>query len=123
MEKKNNSTPARPDGLEKTSPRDAVTLDHSCFANQIGTTITIPFENIDPVRLTLVEVSDLNQSGRQERFSVLFRGPLEFPLQQANYVVEHEEIGIFDLFIVPVARDEQGYSYEAVFNRLLSETS
>jgi hypothetical protein len=31
---------------------------------------------------------------------------------------EHEQMGKFELFIVPVEQDEQGFYYEAVFNRI-----
>jgi hypothetical protein len=34
------------------------------------------------------------------------------------YGVEHDRLGTFDLFLVPVGADETGVSYEAVFNRL-----
>jgi hypothetical protein len=37
-------------------------------------------------------------------------------LPQATYRFEHETIGAFDLFIVPVGRTAQGVSYEAVFS-------
>jgi hypothetical protein len=32
-----------------------------------------------------------------------------------------DEIGAFELFIVPIRRDDQGFSYEAVFNRMRQE--
>jgi hypothetical protein len=30
--------------------------------------------------------------------------------------MEHEEIGAFDIFLVPIGPDEQGLLYEAIFN-------
>ncbi|MEA2203822.1 MAG: hypothetical protein QOE77_598 [Blastocatellia bacterium] len=118
MSKQNKS-----DGVPEVVKRDVATLDRPFFAAHIGSTLKVPFENIADVELRLTEVSELKESKRQERFAVLFRGPLEVPLAQGNYVVELEGTGVFDLFLVPVAMDEQGYSYEAVFNRLLSETN
>jgi hypothetical protein len=118
MSKQNES-----DRAPEVAKCDVATLDHSFFAARIGTTLRVPFENIADVELSLLEVSDLKESRRQERFAVLFRGPLEVPLAQGSYVVALEGTGVFDLFLVPVGRDEQGYSYEAVFNRLLSEKS
>jgi hypothetical protein len=32
-----------------------------------------------------------------------------------------DEIGVFELFIVPIRRDDQGFYYEAVFNRMRQE--
>jgi hypothetical protein len=36
-------------------------------------------------------------------------------LPQRNYRFEHADIGAFEMLIVPVGRDAQGTSYEAVF--------
>jgi hypothetical protein len=33
--------------------------------------------------------------------------------------MEHDSIGDFELFLVPIARDDSGTYYEAVFNRLV----
>jgi hypothetical protein len=48
-------------------------------------------------------------------FSVVFRGPLEPILPQRIYRFEHDALGAFDLFIVPIGPDEAGMQYEAVF--------
>jgi hypothetical protein len=123
MPKQDESKPVRTDVPREIPRCDVATLDHSFFAARIGATLTVPFENADDITLALTEVSDLKKSPRQERFALVFRGPLEVPLGQGSYVVELAEIGAFDLFLVPVGMDEQGFSYEAVFNRLLSENS
>jgi hypothetical protein len=31
----------------------------------------------------------------------------------------HDKLGEFDLFLVPVAKNENGFQYEAVFNRMV----
>ncbi len=54
--------------------------------------------------------------GRGRPFSIVFRGPGDILLPQAIYRVEHDQIGTFDLFIVPIGRDTAGLRYEAVFN-------
>jgi hypothetical protein len=48
-------------------------------------------------------------------FSIVFRGPLEPVLPQRTYVFEHDELGSFELFIVPIGPDGAGMQYEAVF--------
>jgi len=55
------------------------------------------------------------QSG-MERFSLFFTGPVDRYLPQQVYFIEHERMGAFELFLVPVGRDESGFRYEAVFN-------
>ncbi|MCA9949519.1 MAG: hypothetical protein KDE48_07740 [Anaerolineales bacterium] len=54
---------------------------------------------------------------RQESFSVVFQGSTEQPLSQGMYALSHAKMGTIDaLFLVPVAQDEDGRYYEAVFN-------
>jgi hypothetical protein len=47
--------------------------------------------------------------------SLLFRGPVQPPLPQGTHGIRHAEFGDFALFVVPVGRDADGYTYEAVF--------
>jgi hypothetical protein len=54
-------------------------------------------------------------SGNREPFSIVFNGPLEPVLPQRIYRFEHEKLGAFELFIVPIGPDESGMQYEAVF--------
>ena len=56
---------------------------------------------------------------RYENFSLLFAGPANQFLAQGTYAFEHEQLGNFDLFIVPVAREQDSVQYQAVFNRLI----
>lgn len=70
------------------------------------------------LELQLVSVSGLLETERQRNFSVVFRGPLDRPLGQGTYRIEHDSMDEADLFIVPVGRSEKGFEYEAVFNRL-----
>jgi hypothetical protein len=60
-----------------------------------------------------------------EKFSLLFRGPLAQPLSQDTYQCEHKEMGQFAIFIVPVCGKDtrRGRLYEAVFNRTASNSS
>jgi hypothetical protein len=51
-----------------------------------------------------------------ESFALLFHGPAAQPLTQRMYPCTHPGFGAFDLFIVPVGRDQNGFQYEAVFN-------
>jgi hypothetical protein len=48
-------------------------------------------------------------------FRLEWRGPAEPMLVQATYRFRRGE-RLFDMFIVPVGRDESGTLYEAVFN-------
>jgi hypothetical protein len=48
-------------------------------------------------------------------FSLVFRGPAEPVMPQRIYRVEHEELGAFELFLVPIGRDAESVRYEAIF--------
>jgi hypothetical protein len=84
------------------------------FTGHLNSTFQVRHE--PATELELVEVSDGSTRGHVN-FSLLFRGPRQPLLPQQIYPVEHDGLGRFDLFIVPVRRDAQGLYYEAVFNR------
>ncbi len=48
-------------------------------------------------------------------FAHFFAAPANF-FAVRLYKVEHEKLGELPIFLVPVAVDEKGYHYEAVFN-------
>jgi hypothetical protein len=72
----------------------------------------------EPIDLELVEVAAGGQPppARRRPFSLVFRGPRQPWLPQSTYRLEHDAMGAFDLFLVPIAADAQGATYESVFN-------
>jgi hypothetical protein len=88
------------------------------FSKHVNTKFRVAGEQ--PVELELKEVqsysSHAHEQAGMERFSIFFTGPGDRVLEQKVYSLEHEQMGAFDLFLVPVSRDESGYRYEAVFN-------
>jgi hypothetical protein len=71
------------------------------------------------VELTLIEVTAYPTRGHPTRpvpFSIVFRGPTGLRLTQGTAVFEHDALGAFEMFIVPIVPDEHGPRYEAVFN-------
>jgi hypothetical protein len=95
------------------------TLTRETFAENLNTRFRVMPEGADAIEAELIEVKPGRSTPRQDQFSLLFRAPQDVPLQQGVYRLEHEKIGTFDLFLVPVRKDEQWFYYEAVFNRLL----
>jgi len=72
-----------------------------------------------PREAELLEVRELGAAGpnaQRKPFSIILRGPRDRRLPQMIYKVEHEKLGEMPIFLVPVAVDEKGYHYEAVFN-------
>lgn len=95
-------------------------VTHGDYVQNLATVFSVDSASAEPVVLTLEQVSELRTSPGQEHFSIVFRGPADRLLSQGTYTLDHDRLGEQDLFIVPVAGDEQGISYEAVFNRLVS---
>ncbi len=96
------------------------TLIEAQFAPYVGEKFRVQLAPSTVLELELVEVSRIDPkggraAGRREPFSVLFRGPLETPLSQRTYTLAHEQMGVLDLFLVPIAPDDDGRYYEAVF--------
>lgn len=80
------------------------------------------------IELELVEVNVMNSPGQanpaaarpvQESFSLVFHGPDNRFLPQRIYPFEHNQIGRFELFIVPIGKKPGSIEYQAVFNRLV----
>ena len=93
-------------------------LTHEEFTKNANTKFQVKADENTQVDLELVKVSDIKLYPQQEEFSVEFRGPLDMFLGQGGRDFSHEHMGKFELFIVPVRQDQQGFYYEAIFNRL-----
>jgi hypothetical protein len=70
--------------------------------------------------LDLIAVTRYPSSPAAVAFAALFRGALEKPFGQGLYTIRHEHLGQTELFLVPVGREQDGFRYEAVFNRLVT---
>jgi hypothetical protein len=99
----------------------AATLEHEVFSRYLNTNFRVLLGDSNSVAAELSEVSELRQSPTHEGFTIVFRGPREPLLNQAIYQFEHDEMGEFELFIVPIRQNEDSTFYEAVFNRMLSD--
>ena len=93
-------------------------LTHETFSQHAGTTFHAQVDENTNVPLELTTVSELKLYPQQEEFTLEFRGPLDIFLGQGARNFTHEQMGQFELFIVPVKQDAQGFYYEAVFNRI-----
>lgn len=95
------------------------------FSKHVNTKFRIATE--DPIDIELIEVkgylSKENEQSGMERFSLFFKGPENQFLPQQSYKLEHEGMGAFDLFLVPIGQDASGFNYEAVFNYFREEAA
>jgi hypothetical protein len=87
------------------------------FAGRVGETFRVTTPDGRSFDTTLVEAEVCGPARSRFRvpFSLLFRGPLDVLVPQGTYRIEHDELGHFELFIVPVGPDDEGMCYEAIF--------
>ena len=103
-------------------------FNQEAFKNLLGTKFRVLLDDVEgapEVELELDEVAPFPTLSHSRsdvgRFSVYFYGPGDFFLPQRTYRLEHEQLGESDIFLVPVARDQRGYRYEAVFSQFKDE--
>jgi uncharacterized protein DUF6916 len=87
------------------------------FEQNVNTRFWIYHAGAGRSAVELVEVKTGLSPAQYEAFSLIFRGDSEQLHAQRTYAVEHDGLGMFDLFLVPVGREPNGFMYEAVFNR------
>lgn len=92
-------------------------LTHEAFVQNLNTHFQVSADDSRQLDLELTEVSELKLVKTQEEFAVVFRGPLDHFLGQGVRLFVHDKMGQFELFIVPIRENAEGYFYEAVFNR------
>ncbi len=96
-------------------------LTKTALAENLHTQFRLCLEPDRTSQLELVELNETRTGPEYEAFALLFRGEANDRLNQGMYRMEHAALGTFDLFIVPVAQDQTGRYYEAVFNRRIGQ--
>jgi len=86
------------------------------MTEHIGSEFDVADDSSRTIRLTLTDVVENVKTEHNEAFSLMFHGPAEPFLPQRTRKMIHPALGEFELFLVPVARDKDGFQYEAVFN-------
>ena len=98
----------------------AAILTANEFSKHVNTNFRATIDDATQADLELVEVKSYSskheeQSG-MERFSIYFTGRANPFLIQKLYAFQHAEMGEFEMFLVPLSRNEEESRYEAVFN-------
>jgi len=110
----------------EATPDKPLTLE--AFLPHVKTKFRAVPDDGGPVELELTEAANIagshnrvpNKSGMvQDVFSLIFEGPESRFLPQRTYPFEHEQLGRFDLFMVPVEKIAGGFRYQVIINRLV----
>ena len=76
-----------------------------------------PFRLIEDDGHVVAELIEAKPLGEvtDRPFALLFRVAGDAPMPQRIHPVEHDRLGRFELFLVPVGPDDIGMRYEAIF--------
>lgn len=100
-------------------------LNQANFMNNVNTDFRIEHDLPKPVGLKLMSVTprvnEPHEQAGMERFSAVFSGPVDFFLPQNTYRMVHPEMGEFEVFLVPIAKEADGFRYEAVYNLFVKD--
>ena len=94
-------------------------LKPTMLADYVGAEFEVLDDPSSVFRLTLTNVVEHVKTERQEVFSLFFHGPSDPFVSQGIHKLKHSLLGEFELFLVPVGRDKDGFQYEAAFNNLI----
>ncbi len=91
------------------------------FEPAVGSDFLLRGQEGRTATLRLTDVAAGRSTPGLEQFSLFFRGPQEGPDRQDVYRLEHGDLGDFELFLVPVALDDEGYTYQAAFTTFVDD--
>jgi hypothetical protein len=99
------------------------TFSVATFSPHVGDKFQVFYNPSSALELTLASAEELgNESAKEWRkasgrapFTLTFEGPPQALLPQGMYRVEHDGLGPFEIFIVPLGPGEGGLLYEAIF--------
>lgn len=100
-------------------PPALASLTFELFEPLVGQVFEVPFAD-EVFAFTLAEAKLIRNFAPQIQsrppFSLVFHCPDVRILPQAIHTVKHDQLGLQEIFLVPIAGDAEGVSYEAVFN-------
>lgn len=89
------------------------------FADKVGHVFAVSEQDFPAIPLTLTEAEPLPnrlKPGVRAPFSLIFLAKDPRVLPQRLYRLEHDEMGELTIFLVPIGKDAEGVSYQALFN-------
>lgn len=93
----------------------------SSFTEYVGSIFEVMDFPPSTFGLTITKVVEHAKTEHQEAFSVFFLGPAERFMPQGIRKIRNEQFGEIEVFLVPVAKTNDGFEYEAAFNYILDK--
>src|SRR5271168_2613545 len=95
-----------------------IELTRELFRDKVGQIWVLDGADAPPVELTLTEVEPLRNHAKlaREPFSLSFTSSGDFVLPQRLYGLRHGTLGPMTIFLVPIGREGDITTYQAVFN-------
>jgi hypothetical protein len=91
--------------------------DPEVFRRHVNSSFVAQADSV-PIALQLVEVADERVGRGMQQFSLFFHGPADRVLPQGIYAFQHEQLGLLEIFIVPVVgSNNERTVYQACFSR------
>jgi hypothetical protein len=90
------------------------------FADKLGHTFALDEQGLPAIALSLTEAELLAvrqaKPGARPPFALTFVAEDPRVLPQRIYRLAHDDLGVLEIFLVPIGKDPQGVSYHATFN-------
>jgi hypothetical protein len=98
-------------------PDDLENLTIDFFEARVGERFRIRAQPGSELEAELIEARALGNAARGRRvpFTLSFRTRQLAALPQRIYEVAHDDMGSYDIFLVPIGPDGRGMVYEAIF--------
>ena len=98
-----------------------MTLPNSTsFIEQVGSIFEVVDVPPTPFELIMTRVIEHSKTEHNEAFSVFFLGPADRFMSQGIRKIRNAQIGEIEIFLVPMAKTNDGFEYEAAFNYILN---
>ena len=97
--------------MKLLSSEDFARAAHQVFDLDIGGA-SLPLTLVDVQVAVSPQTTDLARAP----FCLFFRSAAQVVLPQKTYTLRQAEMGVVEIFLVPVGRDREGVVYQAVFS-------
>jgi hypothetical protein len=103
----------------------AIELESATFKDRVGDPFQIAPQDGGAVFEAVLSRCEETSYGDRERwrrdigrvpFSLIFEAPLDTSAPQQIFTITHDQLGAFELFLVPIGPQAGGLGYEAVIS-------